>query len=427
MQSAQKREASGIFRGWWVVLATAVGLALHSGPIIAATFGVFLEPLSHEFGWTRAELSMAFSLFTLTGAAAALVVGRWVDRIGARRVILCSVALFSLAVASFYLLSARLWHLYALYIGLGIVGSGTTPLAYSKVIAEWFDQKRGLALAMGIVGSSVGSLLLPPFAHALVDQVGWRMAYAYLGLLIAGIALPVVALLLAEAPGRNRERDAQERGAPHLPGPELSGGEVLRRASFWRMAGAFFFLSIAFSGCFVHLVPLLTDRGVSRQSAALAMSVCAGGSLVGRLLCGYLLDRFAANRVAVGFFCAAALGMALLCGSEAGATAFVAAWLIGLMVGAELDLIAYMCSRLFGLRAFGEIYSYVYALFVLGGAIGPALMGFGYDATGSYEVVLRAFLMAPALGIALLGHSGSPPHPTRPLGATKARRGGSTA
>src|SRR5712692_5931037 len=119
------------------------------------------------------------------------------------------------------------------------------------------------------------------------------------------------------------------------------------------MVGAFFLTSVSFHGCYIHLVPLLTDRGVSPGIAALAISVAATGSFVGRLGCGYLLDRVFAPYVAVGFFGGAALGIGLLWSSVGSALAFVAAVLLGLLVGAELDLMAYMVSRYFGLRAFG--------------------------------------------------------------------------
>jgi len=402
-----------VFYGWWVVLASAVGLSLHTGPVVAATFGVFLEPMASEFGWTRAQLSLAFSLFTLSGAVAALAVGRAIDRVAPRLVILSSTVLFALAVASAYLLSDALWHLYALFVVLGLVGSGTTPLTYSKVIAEWFDRRRGLALALGIVGSSVGSLLLPPATDAVIDRVGWRLAYACLGLLVAGVALPVLALLLRDTPekmglrvdGRSPGPVDEPSGAPAA---HLSGRAALRTVAFWRMAGAFSLTAVSFAGCFVHLVPLLTDRGAARQSAALAMSVCAAGSLVGRLVCGYLLDRYPAERVAGSFFLVAAIGMAMLLVTTSVTPAFMAAALIGLMVGAEFDLIAYLCSRYFGLRAFGEVYSYLFALFVLGSAIGPPLMGWAYDATGSYQPALGGFVAMPLIAIVLILGLGAP-------------------
>jgi sugar phosphate permease len=189
-----------VFYGWWVVLAAGVGLSVHMGPIIASTFGVFLKPLSQEFGWSRTQISLAVSLLTLVNAGAVVVVGRLVDRCGARAVILPSALFFGLAFMSLYFLTTSLWHFYALYLVLGIIGSGTTPVAYSKVISHWFDQQRGFALALAMTGISVGAFILPPLAQALITAVGWRQAYVCLGLLTIAGTLPVVGLLFKESP-----------------------------------------------------------------------------------------------------------------------------------------------------------------------------------------------------------------------------------
>lgn len=408
--AGQKRHK--IFFGWWVVFAAGVGLALHAGPVITATFGVFFKPLSQEFGWTRAEVSFAFSLFTLVMAGALVAVGRMVDRFGARKVILLSIVLMGLGISSFSFLLSALWHFYALYLFLGIVGSGTTPVSYSKVVAQWFDKKRGLALALAIVGSSVGALFMPPLAQTLIDLIGWRLAYGCVGLLVLCGALPIVGPLLKETPQQmGLEPDgASETGTSSTPprdqGQGLTRQEAWRTASFWLMGGAFFLISMSFHGCFIHLAPLLTDRGATPQTAALAMSVYAIGSLVGRVGCGYLLDRIFAPYVAMGFFGGAALGMSLLWGSGDNVLAFVAVVLLGLVIGAELDLMAYMTSRYFGLRAFGEIYSYMFAAFLLGAVLGPLLMGAGFDATGSYQLVLGGFAVTPLIAVGCMSRLG---------------------
>jgi MFS family permease len=407
-----EQESHKVFFGWWVVFAAGVGLALHAGPVITATFGVFFKPLSQEFGWTRAEVSLAFSLFTLVMAGALVVVGRLVDRFGARKVILLSIVLMGLGISLFSFLLSALWHFYALYLLLGIVGSGTTPVSYSKVVAQWFDKKRGLALALAIVGSSLGALFMPPLAQTLIDLIGWRLAYGCVGFLVLGGALPVVGLLLKETPQQmglepDGESGSERNIAPqHNQGQGLTRHEAWRTSPFWLMGGAFFLISMSFHGCFIHLVPLLTDRGVTPQTAALAMSVYAIGSLVGRVGCGYLLDRVFAPYVAMGFFGGAALGMSLLWSSGGSALAFVAVVFLGLVIGAELDLMAYMTSRYFGLRAFGEIYSYMFAAFLLGAVIGPLLMGAGFDATGSYQVVLGGFAITPLTAVGLMSQLG---------------------
>jgi len=146
--AGQKR--GKIFHGWWVVLAAGAALLLAVGPILVVTFGVFLKSLSQEFGWSRTQISLAFSLLTFAATVGVPLIGRLVDRWGARRVIMPSVVLLGLGIVSLAFLSATLWHFYVVYLFLGVVGCGTTPVSYVKVIARWFDQQRGLALGVAL-------------------------------------------------------------------------------------------------------------------------------------------------------------------------------------------------------------------------------------------------------------------------------------
>jgi len=241
--------------------------------------------------------------------------------------------------------------------------------------------------------------------------VGWRHTYLVLGCLAMAIPLPVVGMLLTESPQGmglwpDGATDPRVGAAQQGQEPGLSGHEAWHTSTFWLLVGAFFLLSVSFYGQLVHLAPLLTDRGVSAPKAALAVSVTAVGSLLGRIGTGYLLDRFFGPSVAIGFFCAAACGSFLLWSGVGGGGAVAAIVLMGLVHGAEFDLMAYMVSRYFGLRAFAEIYSYTFTAFTLGGMIGPLLMGMGFDATGSYRLVLGGFVVTALAAAGLMSRLG---------------------
>jgi MFS family permease len=400
------------FYGWWVVLAAGLGLALHAGPLIVPTFGVFLKPLSQEFGWSRTQLSLAFSLFTLGLTLTLPLIGRFVDRFGARRVILPATLLFGVSVFSLAFLSAHLWHLYAVYLLLGVVGSGTTPVPYTKVIARWFNRQRGLALGLAAATFSLSGSLMPPLAQTLIATVGWRSAYEILGFLAVGITIPAVGLLLKESPqimglAPDGETGEQAQVSMQRDSEEgMSFQEARHTVTFWCMGSAFFLISVCFHGYAIHLVPLLTDRGFSAQHAAMVASLAGMAMLIGKVGIGYLLDRFFAPVVAGCFFGGFAVGLLLLWSGAAGGVVFVAVALVGLGLGAELDVMPYVVSRYFGLRAFGEIYSYTFALFTLGGVVGPPLMGAGFDATGSYSLVLGTFIMAALTAAGLMTRLG---------------------
>ena len=280
-----------------------------------------------------------------------------------------AAVLFGLGVMSFYLLSAALWHFYLLYFLLGIVGSGTTPVPFAKVISQWFDRRRGLALALTIAGSSVGTVIMPPLAQALISSLGWRQAYVVLGMIVIAVTIPVIGLFLRESPesmgfrpdgGEPSEHDPS--AAPAAP-MSLTRGEALRTITFWLLVVAFLCISIAFHACLIHLVPMLRDHGISAAAAAGATSLLAIGILLGRVGTGFLLDRYFAPYVALVVFFGFSVAVGLLWMGGSLALMLVAVIFLGLAQGAEFDLMAYLISRYFGLKHFGEIYSFVFSAF----------------------------------------------------------------
>jgi MFS family permease len=413
MSSMEATQHSGrIFRGWWIVMAAAVGLFMGYVPIIGFTFSVFFRPLSLEFGWSRSEISLAFSLSLLALSVALPLSGRLVDRIGARRVILPAALLFGLGLASFYFLSKNLWHLYSTYLFLGLVGSGTASVPYFKVISRWFNKRRGLALGVTMAGTGTGTFLMPLWAQSLIATAGWRWAYVVIGAAVAAVTLPVVGLFLKERP---ENIGLLLNGANTAPNPESLGGITSRQARrsrpFWVMSFAFFLVSLSLNAFLIHIVPMLTDRGISANKAAVATSLIGGGTLLGRVFTGYLLDRFLASSVAAGVFCGAALGVLLLWVKMSIAVALLGAFLLGLGLGAEGDIMAYLTGRQFGLRAFGEIYGSVLTIYTVGAMIGPYLMGLVFDKMRSYELTMGPAVASTLVAAALMTRLKVAPRP----------------
>ena len=162
-------------------MASSVGVFASFGSLLVFTFGVFLKPIAAEFGWSREAVSGAFAFAALAVAVCSPLVGKLVDRFGARRVIAPCVAVFGVTFASLSILPPRLPALYATFVVLGIVGNGTAQLAHARMVASWFVDRRGLAMALLMMGSAVGALVWPPVAQGLIAAFGWRAAAASLG------------------------------------------------------------------------------------------------------------------------------------------------------------------------------------------------------------------------------------------------------
>ncbi len=385
---------------WWVVVGATLGLIVGNGPITLFTFGVFLKPVTAEFHWNRETVALALAVAQTLSGLSTPVVGWLIDRWGIRRITLPVIALFSLSVAAIALTPASPFAFILLYGMMGACGSGQSPLPYAKAISGWFEARRGLALGIAMAGVGLGTALMPQVTRMLIDNAGWRGAYIGLGVITFAVAFPAVLLFVREpeAPSRKVGQAATA--------PGLTARDALKSASFWLILGAAFLVAVAVNGTIAHTVAIMTDRGIARELATSMLTIAGLAMIAGRMLSGYLVDRFFAPYVAAGFFLLPLAGIALLTSGAAGVVPFAGALLLGLGLGAEIDLIAFLVSRYFGLRAFAQVYGYMFAVFVFGSGVGPWLMGVCYDVTRSYSWALAAFgalLLAASFLISRLG------------------------
>ena len=402
--------APRVFYGWWNVLACFFGLALSYAMFTVFAFGTFVTSLEAEFGWQRGPMSLALTIANITVVVVSPLMGSLVDRIGVRRVMLVSVSLMGLCVASMSQLSGNIWHYYLMHLLIPLLGAGTLPLTYSRVIIAWFAKRRGLALGISLAGFGVGATLIPSLAQFIIENWGWRVAYLVFAGLILLVSLPLTWLLMRETPremglrvdGEMPDR-AQAECAPGDPAAlGLSSKEAMGERSYWLIFGSFLLVGVGITSVLAHLVPMLIGRGVAPATAALCMSSLGLGLIFGRILAGYLMDRFFAPHVAAVFLSGLLLGVVILASGAAGPIVFLAAILVGLATGSEISEIAYMVSRYFGQRAFGLIYGTMFAAFQVGSAAGAYAMGRYHDFAGDYIDALWMVAVLVAAGTALV-------------------------
>jgi MFS family permease len=384
------------YYGWRVVFAACLGVMAGFGSLFVYTFSVFVKPLAAEFGWSREAISTGFAIAAVTLGLCSPLLGRWIDRYGPRRIILICMSIYGCAIASLSLLHSALWQFYATCFVLGVVGNGAAHLAYSRSISTWFQRRLGMALAFVMVGAGLGAMILPVVAQSIISRSGWRAAYVSLG----GIAL-LLGLPLSWRYIRERGVIAHESAAAAHPGvvhPGMTWQQGLRSGAFWIITAILFVSSISMNGAITHLSALLTDRGLTAGNAALCASILGGSSLLGRVVVGWLLDRFFAPRVALVINLITALGIFLLARANSFPAGCLAAGLIGVGAGGEAATTPYLLTRYFGLRSFSTLYGLTWTFYAAAGAIGPVILGRAFDATGSYSSLL--VLLAAALGLA---------------------------
>ena len=382
-----------------VVVACTVGNGVSVTPMVYTVFGLFLIPIATEFGWPRASVSFVLLIIAIAGAIGYPIVGRLIDRYGARPVILTGNVLFAASVASVSLAEASRIQFYSAYALIGITAAIPSSVMFTKVIAGWFDQRRGLFLGIvGGLGNGIGAALSPLFVYALISSYGWRAGFQGIGAAIILIGFPVLYLLLRDPP-----QDVSRSATEHLEKTAgLSLTEALRTSTFWIILAAIALGAGCMTAIFAHVVPMLLDRGVPARQATTVLvtfSLVTAGWQIGM---GYMLDRIPRPWIAAPFYLLALAGLILLESTSSYPLLLLSGLLMGLGLGTEYGVLPYFLSRYFGTRHYGAISGSMYGVIVLTQGLTPFLMDLVFDVTGTYDIAIIAICIGLVLGAILI-------------------------
>ncbi len=390
---------SRIFYGWIVVAAAFSGYGISIGP--RQSFSIFLRALLEDFGSGRSLIAGIFSLHILVYGLGGWLLGILLDRVGPRRIIIWSTALWVLTLLACSRITS-LWQLYLLY-GLvgGVAAGGFSYVANNAIVARWFIRYRGLATGWVQAGVPLGAAVFAPLAQLGIDRVGWRATYALFGVLVAATALPLAIGFLRDDP---RELGLQPDGAapepkgqparnmkPAFTGPGMPPG-------YWPIFVANLLRGMCMYAIIVHQVAYLVDAGFSRLSAATYFSLTFFLAVLGGLLGGAISDRIGRLRTYAGVAALYVTGyLSLLLVTGPAHVLLVALFVIasGLATGGASPVFAaFLTDRLQGPRL-GHLLGLQNVGFGIGSMLGPYLAGLAFDRLGSYT--LAFLLMAVAI------------------------------
>ena len=397
--SSTGNEKPGFFYGYIIVLVGFLVMTIIWAAI--QSFGVFLKPMSAEFGWTRAMTAGSYSLAMFLLGFFFIMTGRLNDRFGPRIVV--TVCGFCLGLG--YLLVSQisaLWQLYLLYgvmVAIGASG-GFVPLA--STVARWFVRRRGLMTGIVLSGLGAGAVIGPPIASWLISNHGWRTSYFIIG----GVTL-VALVLIAQPLRRDPAQVGQLPYGYNAEGTEVSGletggyspREAVRTKQFWMLGFMYLCWGISQMSVTVHIVPHATDLEIPAMVAANILAVAGGASIVGRIGLSSFSDRIGNKpSLIISFvFLSASLLWVQLAGELW--TFYVFAVLFGIGFGGIGAIISPVVAELFGLRAHGAVLGTITLSWAVGSAVGPIVAGRVFDTVGSYS---SAFMVFAALNIAAL-------------------------
>jgi len=399
--------------GWALTVGSALGIILVSIPPNA--IGLFVEPLSDAYGWSRASISSVLLINAIAVMLLSPLAGKLIGRYGPRRVGLAGIVLFSTAMAGVGLSGPALWTWYLAWVFVAIGNVFAGPIVWTSAIIRHFNVSRGMALAVALSGTGIGGAIIAPGTLAAMNAFGWQGAFVCLGLASAAVGLPSIYFFFrdpkATGPLPVGPAPVETRPSANETGDvSFSFGEVLKSSVFWRLAAATVGVALGLSVLLVHFAPILTDAGLTREKAVMIVAIMGPATIVGRLLGGFLLDRIFAPLVGAVMFAlvAVACGILLVSGGNVQA-AIIVSILNGLAIGLEIDLMAYLVSRYFGTRAFAAIYGLLLGLYGAGFGVGAILGGAVFDVFGSYDPILQILIGVLLLSALLVGTLGRYP------------------
>ncbi len=374
-------------RDWGTVLASTIGVMASCITLVNYSLGVFVVPLTNEFGWARRDIMLA-TTFVSTGALLTSFVAGWLaDRFNIWRLIAVSQVMFGLAFCALAAFTDSLTVFYGIYLSMAFFAGGTLPITFTKIVASRFERHRGLAIGLTLAGTGLSGFLVPPIVGYFVNTYGWRAGYLAVAAFPMILAMPLTLLFL------RRAAPVAQTGSP-VASYGMTVAEAVRTWRYWVMVVAFFVASASATVVSANAVPLLIGRGFEAQTAANLAGIYGLAVIAGRIIVGMLADKFWAPPIALAVLVPSAVATVLLVTIPLNVPiALLLIAILGLGTGAEGDLLSYIVTRYFGIKAYGQIFSGIFVAFIAAIAITAPLSGMAYDMAKSYT---PAMLVAAA-------------------------------
>ena len=384
--------------GWHSVLVAGIGSA--TGPAFYQyVSSLFIPSIEASFGWSRADTT-AVAAIPFIGAFSAPLIGRLADRYGIRLVASICIVMVGLSYIGLMLTSGAFWQIAGLMVVLGLFAPGATGLTYGRAVVSWFNRGRGLAIGITTSVITIFTAALAPAIATIIAEHGFRAGNAVLASLILLVGLPVILLGLKE-----RDTPVAEQSRPAPPKGNGAGFLALsRQPQFRLLAVTLLILNIPTGGVLTQLGPLVISRGIAADQAGFMLSLYAASVLVGRLVIGWLFDKYPAQRVTAVATLIAAFGCVAFTSAAPVAALFLGVLTVGLIQGAETDINTYFVGRMFPHSEFSSVFGGILASAMIGTAIG--VIGFGqlFEASGDYDsaMLTSVILLFVAAGLFLM-------------------------
>ena len=387
-------------QGWRPLLAATLGTMCGIFAFTNYTQGFFVGPVTAEFGWTPSQFFLSYTVLMCLGLFTGPIIGSLAAKYGIRVLGIIGLLGHALAYVIISLNQGSLTLWYLSFALLAVMSAGSLPIIWTTVLNSWFTEHRGKAIGITMAGTGLGAFFFPPIVEFVISNYGWRTAYQSVAVGAALLALPFVILFFREKDGGQVTQD--QSAVPEAGSWGLTRIEAMKTYRFWILGVVLFVTALVIVGILSNFARIMAEQGLERATIAQIAAVMGLTVIVGRLLVGFLVDKFWAPGVAACFFCLPVVALLLLLNLEVTVSiAFLVAVFIGLAAGAELDLLAFLTSKFFGPAYYPTVFGAIFAFFAVGAGAGPPIYGAAAQATGGYATVLMVSVGLLALCIAM--------------------------
>lgn len=394
-----QRLSGQVFYGW-VILAVSSLIMFGTGPGQSHLIGLFFDPIQAELGLSRQEIAWAYGGATLVAALLLPRMGRLVDRFGAARML--SLIAFGLGALAIIFSFANSWlYLAIAFAGLRFLGQGSLMLNCANMTSQWFDKKRGLAMGLMALGFPISIALHPPITQWLINTVGWREAWIWLGLWTWVMLIPPILLFLYSRPAEvglrpDGEAAPADPNAAEAPLLGYTKAEALRMRAFYLIIGGMFSLSMLVTALHVEYTGILKAHGLDAQTAATMFTISGVSAAVLMPIVGRLLDILPTKWMFFGGLWVQTASLLSITMVDSVASAVVFALIFGLNNAVTMTYVGFLWPRYFGRKHLGSIQGTGQMIIIFGASLGPVPLAWALDTWGEYDTMLRAVALIPA-------------------------------
>lgn len=397
---------SSFYYGWYIVAASALVYMVLIGTTYSA-FALFVIPVSAEYQLSRADTNTALILINVGNSVLAPLIGRLLDKVSLKRAMISFAVLYAVSMVGLGLSNSIILSALILLVPLPAALIGTGTITMTLLVARWFKAQRGRAMALSILGSSLGGFILAPLIGFAVEGFGWRAALMLSG--VGGLMLILLlSLVVRERPGV-RDVESGQGTAPSLPDGAAEQntapakiGTVLRRGDFWLIALSTALATSIIQAIGISIVPLALAEGLTMLQATSLVSATGGAAIAGKLLLSVFADKVDRIALMTGMFVLGSAVNAALLTNTGYYPLLGCAALLGLATGALMPVFYALLADRFGTATFGTVRGLTVPILAIAGAIAMRLAGEVYDRTGSYQLLFAIFIGLQLLAAALI-------------------------